>query len=395
MGQSHHVVWSCALLTLFVGVSNASAAEDPASSSDRPHFTVRVVDAEGKPVAGAIVSLGTHYAERPKSTGPEWDYRQQKIIADADGRVQIPNNDDTRSVLEQQCLFARHAERKISAVASVDPAAADATIVMTLQPEREIAGTLQCKELVEHGQPLQYISVGIRQGGKYVLHTRFMAAQYAIPLPPGEYELIADGQETTLARKNIEVAPGDGPLAIEPIQLSAKSFVVLEGKSAPEIPDIIAWKNDPPGTLAELRGRVVILDFWGYWCYPCCVGMPELFALHDKYHERGLTIIGIHADLRSEGEEPVDTVAQFDARLADTRRELWKDRDVPFPVAIVAAKHTPHRDGQSLALSPDAALYGVTGYPTQVLIDRRGNVVGRFRCNEEGLKRLEQLLDEK
>jgi thiol-disulfide isomerase/thioredoxin len=138
------------------------------------------------------------------------------------------------------------------------------------------------------------------------------------------------------------------------------------------------------------------LEFWGYWCGPCVGGMPELFALDDKYRDRGLVIIGIHLDMSAFDQPAVDTAAKLDELLLDTRKDLWAGRDIPFPVALVASKPTPFRAGLAQK-SPSAAsaLYGVTGVPTQVLIDRHGNVVGRFSANGEGIQLLEKLIQEK
>jgi thiol-disulfide isomerase/thioredoxin len=44
-------------------------------------------------------------------------------------------------------------------------------------------------------------------------------------------------------------------------------------------------------------GAIVVLEFFGYWCYPCVSRMPQVFELHDKYHDKGLTVIGVHVDL--------------------------------------------------------------------------------------------------
>jgi len=49
--------------------------------------------------------------------------------------------------------------------------------------------------------------------------------------------------------------------------------------------------NGGPLTLASLRGKVVLLDFWGEWCGPCVGSMPYLMKLYDKYRDKGLEII--------------------------------------------------------------------------------------------------------
>ncbi len=63
---------------------------------------------------------------------------------------------------------------------------------------------------------------------------------------------------------------------------------------APEITGINNWLNSEPLTLEELRGKVVIVDFWTYSCINCVRTLPYLTDWHDKYADDGLVILGIH-----------------------------------------------------------------------------------------------------
>ena len=62
-------------------------------------------------------------------------------------------------------------------------------------------------------------------------------------------------------------------------------------------PDIRSqsWLNGAPTSLAELRGRVVLVDFWTFYCINCQNVMPSLKELHRRYRDKGLTIIGVHS----------------------------------------------------------------------------------------------------
>lgn len=65
---------------------------------------------------------------------------------------------------------------------------------------------------------------------------------------------------------------------------------------APELSGIAGYINAPQGfTLADVKGKVVIVDFWTYSCINCIRTQPYLNAWYEKYHEQGLEIIGVHA----------------------------------------------------------------------------------------------------
>ena len=98
-------------------------------------------------------------------------------------------------------------------------------------------------------------------------------------------------------------------------------------------------------TLDKLRGRVVYVDFWASWCGPCRQSFPIMNDLQQRYHARGLTVLGVNVD-RSRG---------------DADRFL---RQVParFPVVFDASGVTPQA-------------WGVSAMPTGYLLDTQGRVV--------------------
>jgi cytochrome c biogenesis protein CcdA/thiol-disulfide isomerase/thioredoxin len=73
--------------------------------------------------------------------------------------------------------------------------------------------------------------------------------------------------------------------------------IVLEGRStvAPEIRGIADWINTEPLTIRELRGKVVLIDFWTYSCINCLRTLPHLKAWDRTYRKDGLVIVGVHA----------------------------------------------------------------------------------------------------
>jgi thiol-disulfide isomerase/thioredoxin len=70
--------------------------------------------------------------------------------------------------------------------------------------------------------------------------------------------------------------------------------VSAEGRTAPEFVGITRWLNSGPLSLAGLRGKVVLVNFWTYACYNCINTLPHVKRLHDTYQGRGLVIVGVH-----------------------------------------------------------------------------------------------------
>ena len=84
---------------------------------------------------------------------------------------------------------------------------------------------------------------------------------------------------------------------------------------APELVGLENWINSEPLTLEELRGKVVLVDFWTYSCVNCVRTLPYLRDWHDKYADDGLVIIGVHTPefaFEEEIENVRDAVERFD-----------------------------------------------------------------------------------
>jgi len=70
------------------------------------------------------------------------------------------------------------------------------------------------------------------------------------------------------------------------------------GEPAP--PLVLTGLDGKTIDLAKLRGKVVLVNYWATWCAPCKVEMPTLNAFFQRYHDRGLEIIGISVDFKSD-----------------------------------------------------------------------------------------------
>ena len=84
-----------------------------------------------------------------------------------------------------------------------------------------------------------------------------------------------------------------GPSA-EENKIGAPVTLADAGSAAPNFVGIKTWLNSAPLNIAELRGKVVLVDFWTYGCYNCVNTLPHVTRLYDTYKDKGLVVVGIH-----------------------------------------------------------------------------------------------------
>ena len=129
-----------------------------------------------------------------------------------------------------------------------------------------------------------------------------------------------------------------GPAQPQPAAIAA-------GEIGSRLPDFSA--RDLRGrriSSADLRGKVVLVDFWATWCQPCKKEMPGYQKLVDQYGSRGFAVIGFKLDIMADTEEP----RAFARRLG-----------IRYPLAV-ATDAVKNKFG------------GIEGLPTTLLFDRQG-----------------------
>src|SRR5262245_42710278 len=75
--------------------------------------------------------------------------------------------------------------------------------------------------------------------------------------------------------------------------LATNALAVDVGDMAPSFEATKWFNNQGPVSLAHLRGRIVVLDFWATWCMPCRAVQPVLVEMHDELSSRGVVFIGL------------------------------------------------------------------------------------------------------
>lgn len=118
---------------------------------------------------------------------------------------------------------------------------------------------------------------------------------------------------------------------------------------ARELTGLTGWLNSDPLTLADLRGKVVLLDFWTYSCINCQRTLPYLTTWHDEYADDGLVVVGVHS--------PEFAFEKVEANVADNAARLG----VTYPIAL----DNDFRTWRA---------YDQRYWPAHYLIDRTGEV---------------------
>jgi thiol-disulfide isomerase/thioredoxin len=91
---------------------------------------------------------------------------------------------------------------------------------------------------------------------------------------------------------------------------------------APSLDGAVTWINSPPITMAQLRGKVVLVDFWTYSCINCLRSLPYVKAWANRYGKDGLVVIGVHSPEFA-----------FEKDVANVRKAV-RDLGITYPVAV-------------------------------------------------------------
>ena len=120
-------------------------------------------------------------------------------------------------------------------------------------------------------------------------------------------------------------------------------------------------------SLSDFKGKYVLLDFWGSWCVPCRQSMPHLIKLFKKYHESGFEIIGV-------AEEYDSTDLAWRAAVKKDKTYIW------YNVLSTPLTDTDQKIKNSSSI---VKKFGVKVFPTKILIDKTGVIIGRYRGTDD------------
>src|SRR6185312_6995305 len=120
--------------------------------------------------------------------------------------------------------------------------------------------------------------------------------------------------------------------------------------AAPNFVGVKAWLNSGPLNIADLRGKVVLIDFWTYGCYNCVNTLPHVTRLYDTYKDKGFVVVGVHTP-----EFPFE-------KSTDNVQAAIKRYGIRYPVA---------QDNEYATWNAYHNRY----WPAQYIVDRNGTIV--------------------
>jgi thiol-disulfide isomerase/thioredoxin len=145
------------------------------------------------------------------------------------------------------------------------------------------------------------------------------------------------------------------------------------GTAAPEW-QITEWTDGSARKLADYRGKVVVLDFWGVWCGPCVGSIPAMKQLHERYKGQDVVFLGIHT-------------AGTDMSLIKglLKQQQWQ--------AVTGLDV-----GDEVVSGVSVRAFAVKGFPTVMVIDRQGKIAfnsgdlptDREQATKQFMKRMEE-----
>ncbi len=315
-------------------------------------------------------------------------YNQQhgkEYICDINGWVELDEKKLFQSDQNSQSVWLYGLyDDKLAGFEDVNGDDLDKELQMQLSPACRLSGTIDSTELANLGQELELTDVYICRDHVKLLACLNKKAEFEFLLPPGVYNLNVSGKRISTEYEDIVLEPGQKDLELN-YDVPADHLARLIGKDAPELKQIKGWMNSDLVKLSDLRGRVVLLDFFRTCCPIAAGPMPKLAKLHEKYHDKRLVIIAIHPD------SVVNSIEQLQEKIKQLGKCCWNDIEIPFAVALDGGGDCAIEGTKQTVRGATSAAYGIQSWPTMLLIDKQGKIVKEFDPDRD-TQLLEELL---
>lgn len=168
------------------------------------------------------------------------------------------------------------------------------------------------------------------------------------------------------------------------LAVALKHQTLIGQPSTPILP--AAWVNGAPIAPEDLKGKVVLIDFWAVWCGPCIATFPHLKDWNERYSEQGLVTIGVTSYYKYDWD-------------AATSRSIRKDELSAEAEHAALEQFAAHHELKHVFAVTDTnelqQFFGVTGIPQAVLIDRDGRVrMIKVGSGEQNARELEAMIEQ-
>ena len=300
----------------------------------------RIVDETGKPMAGLSVALGGQIAKQYIG------FPHQKT--DSNGVYRFP---DLPGVVDEMYLWVNHPGYGDASIQPIKLAVGESKNLgtLTMQPTD---GVITGKVEDDNAKPVAGITVNPQVMGLDV-QTASDGTFKLTKIPRGKHWIVAG--DDAHGQKVVELATGDSNVIIylpRPTPRKQTGYVSASDMTSIAAPELKVgkWVVGQPVTLAGLKGKVVLLDFWATTCGPCVAAFPSMEKFYRQFKDKGVVMIGVCAP---------DT----DARVLERLRQGG--------VTYLNTIDKPDKYGEPTS----AKLYGYKGTPHLIVVDQNGKII--------------------
>jgi thiol-disulfide isomerase/thioredoxin len=197
----------------------------------------------------------------------------------------------------------------------------------------------------------------------------------------------ADATSDEEAKSRLQTVRDGLARQLERVLEQGRELAKTLGQTAAPL-EVEAWVNGEPLTNDDLKGKVVLLDFWAVWCGPCIATFPHLREWNEKYADKGLTIIGLTNYYNYAWDDEAKRASQSGEQLtAEQEHEMLtkfaEHHELKHRFAV------QKKDDNTLS-----AFYQVNGIPHVVLLDRESKVrLYRIGSGEQNAKDVEAMIE--
>lgn len=231
-----------------------------------------------------------------------------------------------------------------------------------------------------------------------------------LDLVPSYSSILTQFEKTAAVQNQLNILKGNAavsPQALEqqPLQVVGSPFP--DYGTAPDFAGITAWENTGPLTIKELRGKVVLVDFWTYTCINCIRTLPHLTEWYAKYQKQGFVVVGVHTpefEFEKKTANVKDAIARFGIRYPVAQDNdyvtwnMYNNQYWPAEYLIDAKGHIRHTNfGEGEYARTETAIRQLlkeAGKPVDSAATQVPDMTPRNRLTPEtylGINRMERL----